>query len=82
MNKQTKLLLGLAAVGVAGYFFYKKSQTGTKKNLLAGGDKCGDTCFPRELLWYIGCSGQWMGCPTGGFKCCLSGGGLIGGGAV
>ena len=39
MNKQTKMLLGLAAVAGVGYYIWKKNKPDTKANLL-GNDAC------------------------------------------
>lgn len=50
MNKQTKILIGLAAVGVAGYYLWNKSKTKSFANV-AGADnceRCKANCYQRR----------------------------------
>jgi hypothetical protein len=68
MNKQTKMILGVAAVGVAGYFVFKSMKPKTQN---FGGDlprtriklpriqKCGEGCdFGRCFVPVVGATGQ------------------------
>ena len=39
MNKKTKMLLAVAVIGVAGYYYWKSKQPTTKANLVGVGPR-------------------------------------------
>jgi hypothetical protein len=60
MNKQTKLWLGVAVVGIGGYLLWQKSQT-PKKSFAAGPAPCKRGKCPSGLS----CVGAWPGVCVG-----------------
>lgn len=73
MNKQTKMILGVAALGAVGYYFWNKSKTSPKANAVGRsyqGSPCRCHTSSSNGVYFCGDGSHYSGssvgpCPRG-----------------